>query len=187
MTSRSFHRRNPRKKSVDLQAAFDAVSNDVEKAAKTASRELTKAGIRHLLIGGLAVGAYGYQRATKDVDFLVAEEAFVQHASGIVTINPKVPIAVGAVPVDPVSIGINEEFLTASFDDAVTDVGIPIAPLEVLIYLKLSAGRKRDKSDVLELIKAGVELEPVYDYFEGHADQDLMDELKELEAEASVE
>ena len=34
--------------------------------------EIDRAGVEHLLVGGLAVGAHGYVRATADVDILVA-------------------------------------------------------------------------------------------------------------------
>lgn len=32
-------------------------------------------GIRHALVGGLAVGHHGHPRATKGVDFIVGDEA----------------------------------------------------------------------------------------------------------------
>ncbi len=43
---------------------------------RSSSLQLTCAGVRHVLIGALAVGAWGYPRASKDVDFLVGDEAF---------------------------------------------------------------------------------------------------------------
>ena len=35
----------------------------------------------------------------------------------------------------------------------VTDGGLPITPLEALIYLKLKSSRKKDEADVIELLR----------------------------------
>src|SRR6185369_6865442 len=98
-------------------------------AMRKASDELTRLGVRHALVGGLAVGAHGYPRATKDVDFLVGDEAFEHHAGGIVTMKPGIPIQIGGVLVD---------LLSAQPDDgALRDVPVapsgdevPVAPVE---------------------------------------------------------
>ncbi|MCB9742606.1 MAG: hypothetical protein H6740_08405 [Alphaproteobacteria bacterium] len=47
----------------------------LERAAQV-SRHLSRLGVPHALVGGLAVGVHGHPRATKDVDFLVGQEAF---------------------------------------------------------------------------------------------------------------
>ncbi len=39
--------------------------------------------------------------------------------------------------------------------------GLPIVPIEVLIYTKLMAKRWRDLADVVELVKAGADLNRV--------------------------
>lgn len=44
--------------------------------ARRVSATLTRLRVPHALVGGLAVGLHGHPRATKDVDFLVGEEAF---------------------------------------------------------------------------------------------------------------
>ena len=62
----------------DLRLVEGVVSDKILRAAHAASSAYTKLGIRHALVGGLAVGAYGYARATKDVDFVVGDEAFIQ-------------------------------------------------------------------------------------------------------------
>jgi hypothetical protein len=119
---------------------------------RVASEALTKVGVRHVVVGGLAVGAYGYARATKDVDFLVGEEAFEHHAGGVVTMKPGVPIQVSGVAI--LSIGADESHLEA----AVANSG-GVAPAEVLVYLKLKSPRARDRVDVIELLKASGEAE----------------------------
>ena len=52
------------------------VSPAILQRAARVSRLLTKLGVPHALIGGLAVGVHGHPRAAKDVDFLVGPEAF---------------------------------------------------------------------------------------------------------------
>ena len=88
-------------------------------AMRIASSRLRELGIRHALVGALGVGAHGYPRATKDVDFLVGDEAFQQHAGGLVSITAGVPIQVGDVPVDPLSLRSDEPHLLAALAQAV--------------------------------------------------------------------
>src|SRR5262245_7034073 len=104
-------------------------------AARMASEAMTRSGIRHVLIGCLAVGAYGYVRATKDVDFLVGSEGFEHHGGGIVTL--KVPIEVNGVPVDSLA----EDALRDEMDSPVESRGIPVVSVGALFLLKLKAHR----------------------------------------------
>jgi hypothetical protein len=69
----------------------DVVAPKVIDAMKAASQALTRAGVRHTVAGGLAVGANGYPRATRDVDFLVGNEAFEHHPGGLVTLKQGSP------------------------------------------------------------------------------------------------
>src|SRR5438128_8817672 len=89
--------RGTRRKEFDLDAALAAVPSTVREAALEAAQELSRLGIRHVLCGGLAVGAYGYPRGARIVDFLVGEEAFEHHGT-IVTL--RAPFQVRGVPVD---------------------------------------------------------------------------------------
>lgn len=83
----------------DLLEAASAVSEKVMQAAYDASHALKALGIRHAIVGGIAVGAYGAQRATKDVDFLVnQEDAFSGEA--VLSFKPGVPIAIRGIAVD---------------------------------------------------------------------------------------
>ncbi len=81
----------------------DVVAPKVLEALKLASEALTLANVRHVVAGGLAVGANGYPRATRDVDFLVGAEAFHHHANGLVTMRPEIPFQVNGVAVDLLS------------------------------------------------------------------------------------
>ena len=124
-------------------------------AARLASRRLTEMGVSHVLVGGMAVGAHGYPRPTKDVDFLVGEEAFEHHGL-VVTMRPGLPIAIGKVAIDLVSLDARERKVLKPFlRRPAKGAGVSIIPIEALVYMKLQAGRQRDRSDVVELVKAG--------------------------------
>jgi len=140
----------------DLSAMEGVVAPKVLEAMRSASNELTRLGVRHALVGGLAVGAHGYPRATKDVDFLVGDEAFEHHAGGIVTMKPGIPIQIGGVLVDLLSTQPEEGALYA-VPVVGTGGDVPVAPIEALIHLKLKSPRLKDAADVIELLKAGID------------------------------
>jgi len=139
----------------DLSLLDDVVAAKVLDAMRAASRALSERGIRHVIVGGLAVGANGYPRATKDVDFLVGDEAFERHAGGFVTMKYGIPIEINGVAIDLLSLGGAEEHMAAALDAAPGSV-IDIARL---IYMKLKARRQKDVADVVELVKSGIDLE----------------------------
>src|SRR6185436_8535667 len=117
----------------DLSLLDGVVAAGVLDAMRASAAELTRLGVRHWLVGGLAVGAYGYPRATKDVDFLVGDEAFEHHAGGLVTMKPGVPIQANGIIVDHLSAQAGESFLTAPLPPA--SATLEVAPIEVLVYL----------------------------------------------------
>lgn len=170
---------------MDLKEVFRFVSPQVRDAAIKSAAQLNDLGIRHALAGGLAVGAHGYVRATTDVDFLVGEEAFEHHGS-LVAFKAGVPIEVDGVRIDylsPASLGPQlEEVL----DHPQMTEGLAIVPIEVLIYMKLSAKRRRDLVDVIELVKAGADVNRVRDYLGQYAG-DLVPKFEELANEAIAE
>jgi hypothetical protein len=170
---------------MDLKEVFRFVAPQVREAAVKTADQLSRLGIRYALAGGLAVGAHGYIRATTDVDFLVGEEAFEHHGS-VVAFKAGVPIEVDGVRIDylsPVSLGPQlEEVL----DHPLMNEGLAIVPIEVLIYMKLTAKRRRDLVDVIELIKAGADVRRVRDYLERYA-SDLVSSFEQLANEALAE
>ena len=157
-----------RKDRPDRDLLEAAVSPAVFHAMIVASAALTRAGVRHLVVGGLAVAAHGYPRSTKDVDFLVGDEAFEHHDGGVVTMRPGVPIQVAGVVVDFLSIDASEPYLEA----AVRASG-DIAPATVLVYLKLKSPRAKDRADLVELVKADLEVGTVRDYLATNAPEHL--------------
>ncbi len=141
------------------------VAAEVIDAMKRASEALVRAGVRHLVVGGLAVGANGYPRATGDVDFLVGAEAFEDHPGGLVTLKPGVPFQVNGVAVDLLSPGAGESFL----DDALGGLPGCFAEAPLLVYLKLKSPRHKDRTDVIELVKAGIDVDACRAYLTANA------------------
>lgn len=141
------------------------VAPEVIDAMKRASEALVRAGVRHVVVGGLAVGANGYPRATSDVDFLVGAEAFEHHPGGMVTLRAGVPFQMNGVAIDLLSPGASEPFLEETLR-APPGSMISAPPL---IYLKLKSPRHKDRTDVIELIKAGVDVDECRAYLAAHA------------------
>ena len=133
----------------------------------------------------LAVGAHGYVRATTGVNFLVGEEAF-EHQRSLVAFKAGVLIEVDGIRIDylsPVALGPQlEEVL----DHPPMSEGLAVVPIEVLIYMKLAAKRRKDLVDVIELVKAGADLTRGRDYLRQYAG-DLLPLFEELVNEALAE
>ncbi|HEY5926449.1 MAG TPA: hypothetical protein VIV11_32405 [Kofleriaceae bacterium] len=166
----------------DPELLRDVVSEKVLAAWRAASEALVRAGIRHVVVGGLAVGANGYPRATKDVDFLVGDDAFVHHPGGLVTMNPALPIEVNGVAIDYLSAREGEQHLAAALAEPPgTFVDAPR-----LVYMKLRAARLRDRSDVAGLVNSGADVEACRAYLSAHA-PDLVDAFEDLVRRAAAE
>lgn len=166
---RTFNRGRPKHpEDPDLGLCDGVVSTRILQALYSASAEYSTLGVPYVAIGGIAVGAYGAPRATKDVDFLVGEEAF-EHHGPLVSFRPGLPISSGGVAVDPVSIGHDEDFLLETFDRPAMSRGVPVIGLAPLVYLKLRAGRHQDFADVTRLLEAGIDERPVHQYLRKHA------------------
>lgn len=170
----------------DVSLLEGVVAPQVLSAMRAAAEKLGASGIRHALAGALAVGAYGYPRVSKDVELVVGDEAFVVHGGGLVTIHPGVPVRVGDVAVDPISIGPNEGHLMEAVERAKVSSGIRILPVEALVYMKLKSPRAKDEADVVELLKAGMDAKAVGRYIADHA-PDLGDRFARAVERASSE
>jgi len=175
-------RRPQRMLQPDPALLVDVVATRVLDAWHAASEALTRAGVRHVVIGGLAVGANGYPRATKDVDFLVGDEAFNHHPGGLVTMNPAIPIEVNGVAIDYLSPHAGEDHL---------GIALSLPPgsfIDVarLIYMKLKASRLQDRADVAGLVKTGLDVDACRAYLAEHA-ATLVAALDKLVAQAALE
>ena len=106
------------------------------------------------------------------------------HGGGLVTIAAGVPVQVGDVPVDTLSIRPEEAHLRHALARSRLSGGIPILPLAALIYLKLKSPRRRDAADVVDLLRISSETESVREYVAANA-PDLLVKLDALAAEAA--
>jgi hypothetical protein len=163
------------------------VNPTVISALHEASQRLSRANVRHLVIGALAVGVHGWPRATRDVDLLLGPEAWTTHADGSRTPNLVLDEAIGGVQIDHLPIDVAGDFLTLGFERALTSDGVPIAPIEVVIVTKLIRLAMRDQADIVELLKAGTfDTSEVTRYLELHTPM-LVARFEALVAQASLE
>jgi hypothetical protein len=153
----------------DLKPVADVVSARVFKAMLDASSALTALGVRHALVGGLAVGAYGWPRATKDVDFLVDDSAWLKTEAGLVVMRAGLPVQAHGVPIDTLSIRDEEKHLEAALQTPEMSEGVPVAPVEAVVYLKLVSPRAKDRVDIIELVKAGLDRDAARRYLRSAA------------------
>lgn len=147
-----------------LPAGLDDLAGHVPQThidgAKAASGAFQKAGVRHVLVGGLAVGMHGYPRNTRDIDFMVGDEAFVFHGL-LVEPRPGLPMRYSGVTIDWVSLEPNERAALEEFLVEASPGEVPVMSVVPLIAMKLIAARHKDKTDIVELIKAGADVEPI--------------------------
>jgi hypothetical protein len=138
-----------------LAEIFDLLHPKFIEAIKGAHEAYERLGIRHALVGGLAVGIHGHPRATKDVDFLVGQEAF-ESSGAIISFRGGVPLSSGGVAVDSVPIpeGYERVFERALAEAEKTD-GVPVIGLPYLVLMKLLAGRRQDLADVVAVVAKG--------------------------------
>jgi hypothetical protein len=64
--------------------------------------------------------------------------------------------------------------------------GLPVVPIEALIYMKLVANRRKGLVDVVELVRAGADVKRAGNYLRQHAG-DLIPLFEELVNEALAE
>ena len=156
---------------------------------------LREAGIRHLLIGGVAVNIHGYLRATRDLDLmLLIEDADVAHALftrlGYETLERRPDLASyvrGTARLDviyarrPISRGLLERPQEAEFEG----LKLPVISLEGLLGLKIQAfsddkRRLGDLKDMIELVKArhnDLDLDEVRSYFRLFDQERVLDDI----------
>ncbi len=152
------------------------------------SKRLSKERIPHLLIGGLAVGAYAEPRATRDVDFLAPVSAQAVLGGRPLAANVSgVTLRVRGVDVDLLFPEKDETFLEdAVLSPRIID-GMAVAAPEVIVYLKMTAVRgARDENDILSMIRAGLDVRRVEGYLRKNA-PDLLPDFRQLVAMAKIQ
>jgi hypothetical protein len=166
----------------DLKRALRPVPG-YERAVKEVSRMLAEAGIRHALVGALAANAYRHRpRTTEDIDFLVGDEAFQIHGGGFVTMRVPV-VEFDGVSVDQVPLTDALRAVEDGLDHAPSSEGVPIAPVEMVVIMKLLAGRTQDHADIEAIIESGADREQLRTAV-GRAAPDCADTLERLFANA---
>lgn len=148
-----------------IAAALSAVNEDVRVALQESHGALAKLGIPHVLIGGLAVGTYGYAYATRDVDYLVPGTS-VFEGDFVISFKPGVPIRVGTVKIAYLVPTEEPEIVRQAMAECLEDAGqhpdnVAVVPADLLVYMKLKVGRAKDFAAVIELLKAGMDPAPV--------------------------
>ena len=142
----------------DLMQALRPVPR-YERAVREVSKMLSEAGIRHALVGALAANAYRTRpRTTEDIDFLVGDEAFETHARGFVTMRVPV-IEFDGIAVDQVPLTEALRVVEEGLNHAPLSEGVPIAPVETIVVMKLLAGRTQDLADIEAIVGSGVDRE----------------------------
>jgi hypothetical protein len=120
---------------------------------------LADAGIRHALVGALAANAYcNRPRTTEDIDFLVGDEAFERHAGGFVTMRVPV-VEFDGIDVDQIPLTEALRVVEDGLRRAVVSDGVPIAPVDTIVVMKLLAGRTQDLADIEAIVRSGTDRE----------------------------
>lgn len=169
----------------DLSAVYEVVHPRITGAMEKASAQLHKLGIRHALVGALAVGAHGFPRSTKDVDFLVGAEAFEHHGAGLISPVAGLPISVDGVAIDFLPVEHNQPYLVPSIESPQMSHGIPVADIEAVVYTKLKSPRPKDRLDLLELAAIGMDTVTVRAFLTANAPE-LVSKFDGIVAEAGA-
>jgi hypothetical protein len=145
-------------------------AEDIERAAVRLAEALGDAAV---LVGGLAVSAWGYVRATDDIDFVAnVESAEVQKrlaAAGLASHVLKGNVLDGEIPwcvkgrIAGFAFDVLPPLVPIDFQQAVTvrlagGKPLRVVDLEALLRLKVRAGGPQDLLDVAQLLRAHPEL-----------------------------
>lgn len=138
-----------------------------------ASTKLTENGVRHALVGGLALSVHGYTRATVDIDLVIdpaqlpdarkalAELGLLQTDSPLLRFARVAIFRALAIVDDEVLIFallMTDPALWASAIERVLPTEIitatvPVVSAEDLVLLKLMRNDERDRLDIRELVR----------------------------------
>lgn len=144
-----------------LQSQLEMLSDSMREAVLAAFDAYAALGVPFALVGGLAAGAHGRPRFTKDVDFLVGDEAFTKTGL-IVSFAKPMPLQAGDVAIDPIPLpedparkAVLRRALENVEFDTTTGRRIPILGATWLSYMKLASPRGKDRDDIVAMMQAG--------------------------------
>lgn len=175
-----------------LRAVLDMLAPEMREAVLDANRGYAALGVSYALCGGLAAGAHGDPRLTKDIDFLVGDDGFVK-TGALVTFAKPLPLRAGSVAIDPIALPAAERrhaFLANELArpviDRTTGEDVPLLSATALSYMKLASPRGKDRSDIVGMMRAGnVDLMVLREATK--EDDELRKRLDEALAELAVE
>ena len=155
---------------------------------------LRETGIAFAVAGGFAVLAHGYERFTNDVDLLVGASDLptavrVLRAAGFR--GGRTPLG---ARLHDARTGVRIDLLGTAFqgDERAlrrsrrTGACLPVIPADHLVLMKLESGRSQDDSDVVGLLKAGVDAASVARYLR-RTWPELPPRFRKLAAQARAE
>ena len=142
------------------------IARNVLDDARRVSKALTELGVPHALVGGLAVGLHGHPRATKDVDFLIGLEAFSSTTPWL-TFREELVETVHWGSTGFIVARAEDPALMAEVAQGEPGV-VPVVGIEVLMLMKLRAGRTQDLADVEALVRSGADIEAILDFLRVH-------------------
>lgn len=142
---------------------------DIHRAIAEAVAHLQPLGDEFVLIGGVALGAYGIERFTKDVDLActVAQTAAAERSLASHAVKP---LRIGGISLETAA-GVRVDLIDRRFDYRglfeeaiqvakekgglvrVGTVELPVVTLPYLVAMKLIADRPQDEIDLLALLR----------------------------------
>jgi hypothetical protein len=189
---------------------------DLSEAVRMAAELSAASGHPLVVIGALAMAAHGYQRQTSDVDIVLPVVIGTEDADEVEAVAEEIGLEIRAkhsfggydfrahgVRIDALTLnrsapGLIAEAVQEAVDsDRQVDLfGTPafIVSLGHLIALKLVAERRKDKADIVELLKVQIEdgiwaenRSQVRSVVERHMDRDFARMVDEFAEEARLE
>lgn len=173
-----------------LDAALEGVKESVRSAFEATHERLAEMGIPHALVGGLAVGAHGYQYATQDVDWLVPDSAF--DGTVFITFKPGMIVSAYGVAIDYLTPTGPANVLVAmreALEASEAALGhVIVIDEEPLVWMKLKAGRSKDSTAVVEMLRAGqIDTEAVFNFLVEAGDQLVLKRFQAAATQAANE
>ena len=174
----------------DFSNNLRAVSHDVVNSAIEVSLYLESIGVKHVIVGALAVGSYTTPRATDDIDLLVDDSLFVDPDVAIVILKPGIPYIINNINIDYLSATTSEldKFKREEIDEAkrISRRDPPVISVNALVAMKLEAYRYKDRADIVGMIHQGLKISAVRTFLKEKR-PDLLEHFDELVAEVRAE
>jgi len=138
---------------VSINNLKSSASPALHTAASEVSEMLRHSGVRHVVVGGVAVSCNGYARTTNNVDYAVEPGTF-EYRNKALYLRPDLPVKYLGIPIhyitpsNPFEQAMLEQYLV------IPDRGqVPILPIKPLVVMKLISRRHKDLADLVELLK----------------------------------